>query len=398
MAKLLFAVDHVFEKSEDGRVFTVGGKFPYSKWQEYLAFFDEVIVLARGRAVPDEAHRNLAVSSGAGVTHHLLDGLRGWRRVSHMRDSNALLRKLVKEADAVIGRIPSEFGLMACDRAKAVGKPYLVELVACPWDALWYHGSLAARAYAPLMARRTRRALRDASMVHYVTRAFLQRRYPTSGKAVCASNVVLQTPDPALEQRRRLRIRAIKSGERPIRFGTIGAMLTNLKGLDVAMDALARIQGGLPAFSYHILGEGNPARLKEHAAKLGLADRTGFDGELPGGKAVAGWLDDIDVYLQPSYQEGLPRALIEALNQGCLAIGSTAGGIPELLPPERMHPPGDSVSLGECIARLIEAPEEALATEVARNIETAQTYSYDRSLAAKNEIYAELRAACQGGS
>jgi glycosyltransferase involved in cell wall biosynthesis len=43
------------------------------------------------------------------------------------------------------------------------------------------------------------------------------------------------------------------------------------------------------------------------------------------------WLDHIDIYAQPSKQEGLPRALIEAMSRSCPSIGSTTAGIPELL-------------------------------------------------------------------
>jgi glycosyltransferase involved in cell wall biosynthesis len=43
------------------------------------------------------------------------------------------------------------------------------------------------------------------------------------------------------------------------------------------------------------------------------------------------WLDKIDLYIQPSVTEGLPRALIEAMSRACPSIGSMVGGIPELL-------------------------------------------------------------------
>ena len=42
-------------------------------------------------------------------------------------------------------------------------------------------------------------------------------------------------------------------------------------------------------------------------------------------------MDTLDLYIQPSNTEGLPRALIEAMSRGCPCVGSDAGGIPELL-------------------------------------------------------------------
>ena len=40
----------------------------------------------------------------------------------------------------------------------------------------------------------------------------------------------------------------------------------------------------------------------------------------------------MDIYIQPSLTEGLPRALIEAMSRGLPCLASRAGGIPELLP------------------------------------------------------------------
>ena len=41
--------------------------------------------------------------------------------------------------------------------------------------------------------------------------------------------------------------------------------------------------------------------------------------------------DNIDVFIMPSLQEGLPRSMVEAMSRGCNVIGSRVGGIPELL-------------------------------------------------------------------
>lgn len=42
-------------------------------------------------------------------------------------------------------------------------------------------------------------------------------------------------------------------------------------------------------------------------------------------------LDVADIYIQPSLQEGLPRAVVEAMSRGCPVIGARTGGIPELI-------------------------------------------------------------------
>ena len=72
-------------------------------------------------------------------------------------------------------------------------------------------------------------------------------------------------------------------------------------------------------------------------------------------------LDEIDIYIQPSLQEGLPRSVIEAMSRGCPAIGAKTAGIPELVSAEcvvRRKSPGDiantvlNISSAEKLAEL----------------------------------------------
>jgi len=174
--------------------------------------------------------------------------------------------------------------------------------------------------------------------------------------------------------------------------------MTRLKGIFTAIAALAEARDRLPPFVYRVLGESDNGETAALAARLGMADRVVFDGLLPGAREVAGWLDGIDVYLQPSFQEGLPRGMIEAMNRACLTIGSTAGGIPELVPAERLHRPGDALGLGERIEALVAAPDAAIEAEMQRNFEVAQRYSYANSLAEKRRAYRALAGwAAAGG-
>jgi hypothetical protein len=59
------------------------------------------------------------------------------------------IKKLLNASDALVVRLPSENALIAIQCAKKLGKPYAVEVVGCVWDALWNHGSILAKLYAP---------------------------------------------------------------------------------------------------------------------------------------------------------------------------------------------------------------------------------------------------------
>ena len=81
---------------------------------------------------------------------------------------------------------------------------------------------------------------------------------------------------------------------------------------------------------YDLVGAGDPSFLSKLADRCGVAEHVHFLG-VKLHDDIWEWLDTIDIYAQPSKQEGLPRAVIEAMNRGCLTIGSDVAGIPELL-------------------------------------------------------------------
>ena len=289
-SRVLFAVDHIFRTTGDGSVYTMGGKFPYGAWKSYLDTFGAIRVVARGRGGDDV--RSLSLSSGDSVDFVLCSASRGAGRLASIFDNRKLAKEEVAKADLVIVRLPSELGLAASEAAHAMGKPVFVEMVACPWDSLWNNGGLVARLYAPVLWARTRRAAAMASMVRYVTAAFLQRRYPTRGRSFVASNVELNDIRAPHEART-----APRELARPLVFGTIGALQTRIKGIHTAIAALGRLHRERPglAFVYHVLGEGETGPLLALAREAGIKDYVVFDGTLPADGSVLDWLDGISI-------------------------------------------------------------------------------------------------------
>jgi glycosyltransferase involved in cell wall biosynthesis len=85
-------------------------------------------------------------------------------------------------------------------------------------------------------------------------------------------------------------------------------------------------------------------------------------------------LDGADLFILPSFQEGLPRAMVEAMARALPCIGSSVGGIGELLPPEDIVPPGDAAALARKIREVVASPERMRAMS-ARNLQRAGAYS-----------------------
>jgi glycosyltransferase involved in cell wall biosynthesis len=140
-----------------------------------------------------------------------------------------------------------------------------------------------------------------------------------------------------------------------------------------------------------LVGEGrHRPELESLSASLSLSGRVAFTGELPGVEAVRRVLASSDLFVHPSRAEGLPRVVIEAMAQALPCIATTAGGTPELLPPDDMVQPGDAVGLASKIRSVLADPER-LSRMSARNLVKAREYHRSVLQARREELFRHVR-------
>ena len=170
----------------------------------------------------------------------------------------------------------------------------------------------------------------------------------------------------------------------------MGTLRHLYKAPDVLIDALGIcVNNGLD-LKLVIVGEGKyRSGLESQVAILGLAERVRFCGFLPAGDAVRAMLDQSDIFVLPSRQEGLPRAMIEAMARGLPCIGSAVGGIPELLPLEDLVLPGNIGTLERKISEVVSDPKR-MSRMSARNLEKAKEYREEALCQKRIAFYREL--------
>lgn len=382
----LFCHDHRFVVSE-GRTLSPGALNP-RLFAHYERVFGPVTVAARARQA--EAGEDLSRYMPAFEGEERLIAIPDLSNIPSLIFSNPeahdLLRTAVARHDVIIARLPSEIGLLALKLARRAGKPAIVEVVGSARDALTSHGARGARLYAPLADWRMRRAVVQADYVHYVSTGFLQRAYPTRGFSVGVSDVQIERPEPEVLEHRLATI----TDARSVVFGMVGMFTNRQKGVDVVIRALAKARESDPTLTLKILGPGHMAPFEALARELGIADAVEFCGAAQGGAAVLAWLDGIDVYVQASFQEGLPRALIEAMRQATPALASNAGGTFELIERAWLHKPGDVEKLAaQMLAVRPAATREAMAR---RNFAAAMPYSLDEVARRREDFWHKVLA------
>jgi len=384
-----FFHDERFARDASGSYLGTGA-LPYHAFARYLRHFDRVVIVAR-LGPPDPARRTVASGEGLEFACVESDGRATPRYVAALARR---VREVLARADCAIARLPSLVGAVACHEALRTGKPFLVEVVADAFDVLWNHGSAKGKLAALALHAVTRRYVRSAPFAIYVTRATLQRRYPTRGASTFASNVLIAPPRPEVLERRLARISA-RGGRAPLALGLVGSYDVGYKGHETALRAVALLDRPERRVTLRCIGVGDPARWRARAEALAVEQRVELDRALPQGNAVLGWMDRLDVLVVPSLTEGLPRSLIEAMSCALPAVGSRVGGIPELLAPRALHRPGDSRDLARAIADVVGDPE-TMRAQARRNWGVAHEYSAELLEQRRDALVSQFRASIPG--
>jgi glycosyltransferase involved in cell wall biosynthesis len=113
--------------------------------------------------------------------------------------------------------------------------------------------------------------------------------------------------------------------DRPI-VGIVGRLCPE-KGVDLFLEAAARLRAGQPEARFLVVGDG-PQRdwLEARARHLGLDGHVNFVGAVTSAREA---IAELDVLLVPSRTDGTPLVVLEAQVAGVPVVASRVGGIPE---------------------------------------------------------------------
>jgi glycosyltransferase involved in cell wall biosynthesis len=162
------------------------------------------------------------------------------------------------------------------------------------------------------------------------------------------------------------------------------------KGFHLAIQAMARLLPKYPDLQLFLAGDGaERARLEALVASLGLGARVRFLGEVVHGE-IPRLLWGSDRLVLPSFREGHPNAIVEAVAAGVPVVATAIGGIPEIVDPE----------IGEIAERPdLESFERALDRSLSRSFDPAafvrrrEDLRWERSLDLLHRVFERAVAA-----
>lgn len=383
--KTAFFHDCVFVIDEQQQYYTKGG-LDAKKLSEYVEFFGELTVFTRARKIKKEDNKNkMTIASTNSVKFKSVDNLNPVSLLAGKTRKE--IKSLVKKSDFIIIRMPSFIGHVAIVEAKKQNKNYLIEMVACPWDALWNYGKLSKKIFALPTFMLNKFDLKNAKNVIYVSERFLQKRYPTKGKNLGCSDVVLKEFDNKCLENRLEKIINKQTSEK-FKLCTVANVELKYKGQEYVIRAIKQLKEKGIEIEYYLAGGGNATRLENMIKKYNLQEDIHILGGIPHDK-VYDLLDDIDIYIQPSLQEGLPRSVVEAMSRACPIIGSKTGGIPELISSKCIFRRKNVKDIANMIEELMNSKE--FIKEVAtKNYEKSKEFQSELLTNKRNKFYKEI--------
>ncbi|WP_295891656.1 glycosyltransferase family 4 protein [uncultured Vibrio sp.] len=135
--------------------------------------------------------------------------------------------------------------------------------------------------------------------------------------------------------------------------------LRDTKGLFELIDACAKLKRQGAEFELVLAGDGNIKDIRQLCADKGLADVVRLPGWVDG-KVKERLLLESDIFVLPSYFEGLPIGVIEAMANKVAVIATDVGGIPDVLVSGQeglLVKARNTGELAEAIKTLLQNPE-----------------------------------------
>ena len=170
------------------------------------------------------------------------------------------------------------------------------------------------------------------------------------------------------------------------------------KGPQVLVEAFAEMVRGGRTGLLRMAGSGAlAASLKLQSRELGLNEQCEFTGAYDSRDGCSAFLSTLDIFVLPSFAEGTPNSVIEAMACGLPMIASDVGGVRDIVTPDvgLLVPAGNVSALAAAIGKLVDDPELRRRMGAAGRQRYETMYSPEAGLSGLLATYAAVHASAR---
>lgn len=361
--------------------------YGYDFFTRYLSVFENVKIIAHVENISDDKTEKMLRVDGPNV--EVYDVFFPHGKIQYIKNYSKIKKQLkmsVNDCDAVLIRIPDQLAFQLYNVVK--GKlPLAVEVTADPW-MLFKKGYTKKSLLRPFIRLgwylKQKQICKKANGTAYVTKEYLQSVYPYSvGEAHFTASYTNTDIDDSWFS---VVPNKLKDGIIIVHVATaISGYAKGHKELLIAVGELVKM-----GYNVKVVliggGELNQENL-QIVDRYGIKDRIVKTGTLTK-QQIMDEFSKADLFVFPSYTEGLPRVVIEAMASGLACVATELPGIKELLLSEWLVPVKDTILLTKKIEQLF---DNNLREQVAiKNRENAKFYAIEPTMQKRKEYYSKL--------
>ena len=391
--KLLLTTNGRLVKNDRGEYFTPV-VYSYAFFERYLEVFDEIELVAHCEQLDKIPDDYLRVD---GERLSVIEVPFPHGKVEYVEKFLSIKKTLKQKIrntdfDVAVLRIPDQLSFQVFNVIKRMNKPIGAEIVSSSWDIM--APDVSSSPLRPFIRAiwdyNEKNICRKADATCYVTEHFLQTRYkpnetPGHFTIGCSDASITETaPEP----------KRYSDDKDSYTFLHVSADIGGLiKGHLELVEAVGKLKNDGIETKAVIVGNGELApEVKKAISDYSLENDITLTGRLNKEQLSAEY-KKADIFVFPSYREGLPRVIVEAMAYALPVVATDIPGIRELIDSDCLVPVKDTNALYQKLKTVLNNPYY-LEKQSAVNLTNSKKYLKNVLQAKRNRFYNWLGEQC----
>ncbi len=371
--------------------------YGYDFFKRYLNVFEDLRLVAHVEDSTEDTIKNMLLVSGAGIEVFDMPFPHG--KIAYLKSALTIhkkAKKCVEGCDAALFRVPDPLAFQIIPRCKKKHIPVALEVTS---DPLELYSAKGGRYPMRLFIKwshywELKKCCKQADCVSYVTSSYLQKVYPTKIKEFDNQRFETHYTTAGINEHEAFERKYPIEGTIKLLHvsGSIGG---KVKGHKELVEAFIALRNHGFDVSLTLVGAGKlDVDILQELESSGYLSCVTFTG-LVNKERLQELYKESDVFVFPSYREGLPRVVIEAMSWGLPCICSDIPGCRELLSTDALVSVKDTVLLIEKLQEWIK--NQHLLSEASKNnVLNSQQYINSKIEKVRNRYYQNIRNLAEG--
>ena len=314
-----------------------------------------------------------------GVRIHRVSVLsqRNLRHASFITSTIGIATKIAKDADIIHANLAFSAGFIGARAKKATGKPLIVTVQGGDLGDYKENTGKFGGIVKPLI----RYAMENADLIHAISdhTALLARKLGAKNIHTVGLGIDTNVFKPIRMKRNANLLISV-------------SRLTPKNGVIYLLRAMAILTKKFPKLKLLVIGTGEQkGEFESFVRKNGLEWKVRFAGHIQHDK-LAPYLNKAAIFVRPSIDEGLGIAFLESMACGTPVVGTTVGGIPEIVKDRKtglLVPPANASATASAVSELL--TDKRLYRSIMDNgLKQAKSFDWNRKNREIFSLYKQL--------